>query len=96
MSDVKPDPRPANCRFRLQEEGKAHPKSGCQVNDCKFGKLTGKPEEEMTYLEMKTLANLVKIYLFDFEAGRLGNARETAKLVKASFTKKGIGSELVR
>lgn len=23
------DPRPQNCRFRLQEEGKGYPRSGC-------------------------------------------------------------------
>lgn len=26
--------RPVNCRNRLQDEGKAHPKSGCDVSGC--------------------------------------------------------------
>lgn len=25
------DGRPANCRFRLQDEGKAYPRSGCRA-----------------------------------------------------------------
>lgn len=26
-----PDPRPAKCKFRLMDEGKPYPKSGCEV-----------------------------------------------------------------
>ncbi|WP_296584274.1 hypothetical protein [Xanthobacter sp.] len=35
------DTRPANCRFRLEDEGKPHPKSGCEVSGCRgvFGAL---------------------------------------------------------
>lgn len=28
------DPRPDNCRDRLEHEGKPHPKSGCSVSGC--------------------------------------------------------------
>lgn len=31
---VSVDPRPTNCRNRLEDEGKAHPRSGCQVSGC--------------------------------------------------------------
>ena len=33
------DARPANCRFRLQEEGKAYPRSSCKA--CGRSILTG-------------------------------------------------------
>lgn len=29
--EAAPDPRPANCKFRLMSEGKPYPKSGCEV-----------------------------------------------------------------
>jgi collagenase-like PrtC family protease len=35
--------RPANCRNRLRDEGRAYPKSGCAV--CKDGGLRGCPYE---------------------------------------------------
>lgn len=35
------DHRPANCRFRQMEEGKAYPKSGC--DNCKTGGMNGCP-----------------------------------------------------
>ncbi len=41
MSEI--DNRPANCRNRLRDEGKAYPKSGCQV--CRAGGMTGCPYE---------------------------------------------------
>lgn len=36
--------RPENCRNRLQDEGKPHPKSGCA--HCKTGGITGCPFEK--------------------------------------------------
>jgi hypothetical protein len=33
------DKRPANCRFRLRDEGKAYPRSGCAA--CKASIMSG-------------------------------------------------------
>lgn len=38
-SDMTDDPRPANCRFRLQDEGKPYPRSSCQA--CGASIMTG-------------------------------------------------------
>lgn len=38
------DKRPARCRNRLRDEGKAYPKSGCEV--CSTGGMTGCPWED--------------------------------------------------
>lgn len=40
--------RPENCRNRLQEEGKSHPKSGCRVNGC-GGVFNALCEKEVDY-----------------------------------------------
>lgn len=45
--DYKIDVRPSNCRNRLKDEGKSHPKSGCQ--SCQNGGLMGCPHERTKY-----------------------------------------------
>src|SRR5690606_22220461 len=42
-AEVTADARPSNCRNRLRDEGKAHPRSGCQ--SCGDGGLRGCPFE---------------------------------------------------
>lgn len=63
------DTRPANCRFRLEEEGKPHPKSGCDVAGCRgvFGAIcrsrSPAPEaEEFRRGAEATKASILKTY----------------------------------
>ena len=67
-----PDKRPPNCRFRLQDEGKAHPKSSCAACGRTISTGLGKACHLMALAEMdEACKDAASVY--DSVAGRRRN-----------------------